>query len=245
MARIRSIKPEFPQSESMGRVSRESRLCFVLLWTLADDAGRLRGNSRMLASLLYPYDDDAAERIEGWLAELHAEACIRRYQVRGDNYIEICNWLNHQKIDKPSQSKLPGFDEGASIIREDSPNVRESSALEGKGREGKGSEAKPRDPEPPPLALAPSPAAATPKPPRKPVEVPLPADFAISDRVRVWAQARNVPRLADHFEHFVGTARAKGYRYVDWDDAFMNAIRKNWAGIDPSAPGAGSRKVSL
>ena len=59
MARIRTIKPEFPQSESMGRVSRDARLCFVMLWTIADDSGRLRGNSRMLASLLFPYDDDA------------------------------------------------------------------------------------------------------------------------------------------------------------------------------------------
>lgn len=80
MARIRTIKPEFPQSESMGRVSRESRLCFILLWTLADDAGRLRGNSRMLASLLYPYDDDAKKHIDTWLEQLHAEGCIHRYE---------------------------------------------------------------------------------------------------------------------------------------------------------------------
>ena len=69
MARIRTIKPEFPHSESMGRVSREARLCFILLWTIADDAGRLRGNSRMLASLLYPYDDDAKKQYpDGWKA---------------------------------------------------------------------------------------------------------------------------------------------------------------------------------
>ncbi len=46
MARIRSIKPEFPQSESMGNVSRDARLTFIQLWTLADDSGRLRGSSR-------------------------------------------------------------------------------------------------------------------------------------------------------------------------------------------------------
>jgi len=50
----------------MGRISREARLCFIMLWTVADDAGRLRGNSRMLASLLYPYDNDATKRMEGW-----------------------------------------------------------------------------------------------------------------------------------------------------------------------------------
>lgn len=126
MARIRTIKPEFPQSESMGRVSRESRLCFVLLWTIADDEGRLRGNSRMLASLLYPYDDDAPHLIDGWLNELEAEGCIVRYQAEGSTYLQIAKWLSHQKIDKPSKSKIPEFDGASRILA----NPRESSALD-------------------------------------------------------------------------------------------------------------------
>ena len=148
MARIRTIKPEFPQSESMGRVSRESRLCFVLLWTIADDSGRLRGNSRMLASLLYPYDDDAKKHIEGWLSELVNENCIVRYEVDGTSYIQVCNWASHQKIDRPSASKIPPFDESSRILA----NPREHSSgdqgmdqgmdqgKERKGKEGKGEE---------------------------------------------------------------------------------------------------------
>lgn len=124
MSRIRTIKPEFPHSESMGAVSREARLCFIMLWTLADDSGRLRGNSRMLASLLYPYDDDAPEMIEAWLSELECQNCIVRYEVNGSKYLEVCNWLTHQKIDKPSRSKLPGIDEGSRILA----NPRECSS---------------------------------------------------------------------------------------------------------------------
>jgi hypothetical protein len=106
----------------MGRVSRESRLCFILLFTLADDAGRLRGNSRMLASLLYPYDDDAKKHIDGWLTELHKEECITRYEAEGDQYIQLNKWLQHQKIDKPSPSKIPSPDNSLpfSNPREDS-----------------------------------------------------------------------------------------------------------------------------
>jgi hypothetical protein len=107
MARIRTIKPELPHSASMGKVGRESRLCFILMWTLADDVGRLRGNSRMLASLLYPYDNDAKDHIELWLTELSSQKCIEQYTVEGSEYIQICNWLTHQKIDKPSKSKIP------------------------------------------------------------------------------------------------------------------------------------------
>lgn len=129
MARIRTIKPEFPQSESMGRVTREARLCFILLWTIADDSGRLRGNSRMLASLLYPYDIDAGKKIDGWLDELELERCILRYQSDSkDHYIAILNWQSHQKIDKPSKSKIPEPDSRAfANIREDSREVDEDS----------------------------------------------------------------------------------------------------------------------
>ena len=126
MARIRTIKPEFPQSESMGRVSRNARLLFVLLWTLCDDSGRTRGNSRMLASLLFPYDDDAPGLIDGWIAELQKEACIERYAADGSTYIEITNWLNHQKIDKPSPSKIPAFVESSRILA----NSRECSSVD-------------------------------------------------------------------------------------------------------------------
>ena len=132
MARIRTIKPEFPHSESMGEVSREARLLFILLWTLADDEGRLRGNSRMLASLLYPYDDDAPKLIDGWLSELDAQSCIVRYQIAGSTYLEICNWLIHQKIDKPSRSKIPAFDESSRILA----NPREESSGDQGSRKG-------------------------------------------------------------------------------------------------------------
>lgn len=153
MARIRTIKPEFPHSESMGRVNRESRLCFILLWTIADDAGRLRGNSRMLASLLYPYDDDAKNKIDNWLDQLSSEGCIARYEVEGTSYLQILHWAEHQKIDKPTPSKLPAFVEHSREVA----NPRESSATdqEGNGEEGKGSgdSATPRSVEPPALTL--------------------------------------------------------------------------------------------
>jgi hypothetical protein len=123
MARIRTIKPEFPQSESMGRVSREARLLFIQLWTVVDDSGRTRAASRMLASLLYPYDDDAKSLIDGWMEELERENCLVRYQIDGHAYLEIRNWRSHQKIDKPSPSKMPEPREDSRTvarIREDS-----------------------------------------------------------------------------------------------------------------------------
>ncbi len=107
MPRIRTIKPEFPHSETIGKLSREARLLFVQLFTIVDDAGRTRAAPRMLASLLYPYDDDAFGLIDGWLAELATHGAVRRYEVRGAQYLEIVKWLDHQKIDRATPSRLP------------------------------------------------------------------------------------------------------------------------------------------
>lgn len=130
MGRIRTIKPEFPQSESIGKLSRDARLLFIQLWTIVDDAGRARASSRLLASLLYPYDDDAPALIGGWMDELHDSGSIVLYQVGGSNYLVIPTWLEHQKIDRPSPSKLPPFDSDSTIAREASREIDDSSTTD-------------------------------------------------------------------------------------------------------------------
>ena len=116
MARIRSIKPEFTHSESIGALSRDDRLLFIMLWTIVDDAGRSRASSRMLASLLYPYDDDAAKKMDAWLSELSENGHIRRYEVNGSSYLDIPNWLIHQRIDHPGKSRIPEFRKSSEIL---------------------------------------------------------------------------------------------------------------------------------
>jgi len=61
---------------------------------------------------------------------------------------------------------------------------------------------------------------------------PIPDDFKISDRVKIWAEKKKLNRLDEHLEHFILCCSAKGYEYVDWDAALMNAITNNWAKLD-------------
>ena len=236
MARIRTIKPEFPQSESMGRLSRDARLLFVNLWTICDDEGRTRGNSRMLASLLFPYDDDAPALIEGWLCSLEEEGCIVRYVVDGSTYLQIRNWLNHQKIDKPSKSKLPAFDESSRILS----NARESSSVDlgprtvDLGIKPPSSFANAQ--EEPPTANASS--------KRRPAttfkdwisDLKESGEKAISAYSPVWdyAERTGIPedwirmawvKFRDRYEH---DEKAKRKRYADWRRVFLNAIEGNW-----------------
>jgi hypothetical protein len=130
MPRIRTIKPEFPQSESMGRVSRDARLLFVQVWTVADDEGKTRGHSRALASLLFPFDDDAPHLIDGWLGELEREGCVQRYTVDGTSYLRVSNWSKHQRIDRPSRSFFPDPTGDSPSPRESLANPREPSTLD-------------------------------------------------------------------------------------------------------------------
>jgi hypothetical protein len=70
----------------------------------------------------------------------------------------------------------------------------------------------------------------------------LPDAFGISDQVRQWAQQNNYGDLEAHLEAFKCKAQAKAYKYADWDAAFMNAIREDWAHVrnrDERQPGNG------
>jgi hypothetical protein len=113
--RIRTLKPEFVTSESVSRLSREARLCFVLLLLYVDDCGRGRASPRLISSVLFPYDDDVPDRMDGWLKELEAEGMVIRYNVGADHYLEIPKWSKHQRIDKPSKSNFPPREAQASV----------------------------------------------------------------------------------------------------------------------------------
>jgi uncharacterized protein YdaU (DUF1376 family) len=64
---------------------------------------------------------------------------------------------------------------------------------------------------------------------RKPTQTPIPDGFGISDRVAAWAIEKGHANLPQHLEAFKAKVAAKGYQYVDWDSAFMEAIREDWA----------------
>jgi len=259
MARIRTIKPEFPQSESMGRVSRDARLLFVNIWTLCDDAGRARGNSRMLASLLYPYDDDAKDLIEGWLGELELEGCVFRYQFEGSHYIQVANWLSHQKIDKPSKSKIPAPNEASIILAK--PRECSSEDLDQgpgpKDQEGRGESAANAPPTPSPT-VSPKLETSTVVALRQAtdvddaLEIPttlerrrgsrLPADWEPSLEMLDWAQAErpdlDLGQTLEKFrDYWISQPGQKGVK-TDWTATYRNWVRNEKPGARASKKSA-------
>jgi hypothetical protein len=65
-----------------------------------------------------PYDNDAVEQLDGWIAELQAGGHVRLYEVDGSTYLDVPKWLEHQKIDHPAKSRLPEFREGLAKVSE-------------------------------------------------------------------------------------------------------------------------------
>lgn len=100
MARIRTLKPEFWTDEKLAPLSPLDRLVFLGLVSLADDAGRLLDNVRVIDANLFPETSDSA--LEP-LRRLSGIGRIRRgVTASGQRILEICNWNRHQKISHPN-----------------------------------------------------------------------------------------------------------------------------------------------
>lgn len=109
MARIRTVKPEAFVSESLAEVTVEAERTFLGLLTQADDHGRHRDNAAIVAGLLWPLRaEHTSVHVEDDLTQLAEAGLICRYTgCDGRRYLHVVTWYEHQKIDRPSQSRMP------------------------------------------------------------------------------------------------------------------------------------------
>lgn len=141
MARIRTVKPEYPKHRKVRRISRDARLLDIHLWNLADDEGRLQELPRWIIGEVFPGDDDVTPAVlEEWLGELEETGLIIRYEVAGEAYIECHDFTDHQAINKPRSSELPAPPPDRAPSRTAPVAVPEVSHGEWNGMEGKGRE---------------------------------------------------------------------------------------------------------
>lgn len=107
MARIRSIKPSFFQSDDVSVLPMRARLTWIGLWTHCDDQGRAKDNLRLIKAAIWPLDDVTLKDIEEDLETLAAEGRIVRYGFNGGRYLAVTNWSDHQHPQKATKSRLP------------------------------------------------------------------------------------------------------------------------------------------
>lgn len=109
MARIRTVKPDLFINERVAACSVTAVVTYVGLFTQADDHGRHRDNAAIIAGVLWPLRaEHTPVHVEDDLQQLADAGLVCRYTgCDGKRYLHITGWFEHQKIDKPSQSRLP------------------------------------------------------------------------------------------------------------------------------------------
>ena len=85
-----------------------ARLTFIGLWTACDDEGRYLYEPELLKADLWPFENDVtAQDVESDVAELAKRALVCIYETAGKRYLHVVNWHEHQKINRPTTSRLP------------------------------------------------------------------------------------------------------------------------------------------
>lgn len=124
MARKRMIDPNIWQSEDFSKLSTLAKLVFIGLFSLADDEGRGRCNPVYLKSTLFPYEEDIRSAdIDKTLSEISSNMSAIFYSCDGNNYYSLYNWNTWQKIDRPSESKIPEYNQEAMQRLFDEPST--------------------------------------------------------------------------------------------------------------------------
>lgn len=219
MARARNIKPSIMDNEELAELAPLARLLFVYLWMLADREGRLEDRPKRIAAQALPYDRTAD--VGAMLDDLQSAGFIVRYVVDGVACIEVVSFTKHQN---------PHVREADSSL----PSPAQTPAKDVTKHNLGSAESSPRSPDPgfriPDSGLGTAQdKPANPARKKKSLKTQIPDDFAVSQRVEQWAKEHRFDRLAEHLEAFKRKAVARAYSYASWDDAFMEAIREDWA----------------
>ena len=109
MSRKRFIDPDMWKDPAVAKMTRDERLLFIGIITVADDEGRLAAAPAALQGAIYPNDPGVTPAIvKKWRDALVAKAPnVVIYQHEGIDYISFKRWSRYQKPSHPSQSKLP------------------------------------------------------------------------------------------------------------------------------------------
>jgi hypothetical protein len=108
LARMRSIKPEMFRSFTVSGWPVAVRWTFAGLLTYLDDEGRGADDGRLVKAEVYPLDDDmTARKVEQHLSTVAEGGPLCRYEVGGRRYLHITSWDEHQKINRPTKSRIP------------------------------------------------------------------------------------------------------------------------------------------
>ena len=249
MARARNIKPAFFTNDDLVELPFETRLLFIGLWTIADREGRLEDRPKRIKMEVFPAD---AVDVETCLIQLASTGMLVRYQVEGVRYIEIVNFLKHQRPHgQEKESEIPPFQGDLQPRYEQVTTKVVLTDTQGNNQ----------------YALIPDTPlsdtgylnadcgrgaanADTPTPrPKRATQVP--DDFAVTEKLEQWGAAQDPPfavsAMRVEVPQFVDYYQAKGETRKDWDASFRTWMRnsRKWQKPKPTPPDSGGRITSI
>jgi hypothetical protein len=102
------VSPELLTSLTVASLPINTRYAFVALWMYLDDAGRGKDNADLVRAHTWPLDPSYTSRkVQADLDRLASVGLICRYKVDGVGFLHSPSWTEHQKINRPTASKLP------------------------------------------------------------------------------------------------------------------------------------------
>lgn len=140
MARIRTVKPEFWTDEKVVECTIPARLLFIGLFNFANDLGCMERSHKRIKMQVFPADLIDCEPL---IAELITHGLLTEYSVNGQEYLHIKGFAKHQKINRPSATKIPApvllteNSGGSGNQFSDYSVSAQGGVTDGKGREGK------------------------------------------------------------------------------------------------------------
>jgi hypothetical protein len=137
VSRIRTIKPEFWKHEDLSELPPETHMLAAALLNYADDEGYFNANPRLVQADCCPLREDSTS-VRRSIDELSRIGYIRLFEgVDGKSYGHVTKFLQHQRVDRPRDSKIKGLEDSTNSRRTfDEPSAPEWNGMEGNGREG-------------------------------------------------------------------------------------------------------------
>lgn len=141
MARIRTLKPDFWQDEDLAEVSESALILAAGLLNHADDEGYFRAATGLVKAAVFPLREPSLS-IQGGLTELSNIGYLELFEgADGKKYGFIPGFIRHQKVSRPTPSKIKHLRANQGVLSESSVSPRRSlTPGTGKGRERKGKE---------------------------------------------------------------------------------------------------------
>lgn len=106
----RMISTAIWEDEAFTKLCDKAKILYIGLITVADDDGRLRGNSVLLRSQIFPTDAEVTiDDIRSWLNTIVRAKLIVSYKENGEYFLQHPNWEEYQVIraDLYKASKFP------------------------------------------------------------------------------------------------------------------------------------------